>query len=101
MADINEIYGSGGNFLKTTDIEKGKIMDCKVVSVAVKEIGDDRKLVIELEGGKAFVLNKTNAAQLANNLGTPDYEKWPGKTFKIFRTMTNYQGSTVECLRVV
>lgn len=99
---LEDIYGGSSNFLKTTDVQKGQIMEVEVKSVTVQTIGDNKKLVVELvDKAKSFVLNKTNATQLANNLGSPDYNTWAGKKFKIFRTVTQYQGGTVECLRVV
>ena len=100
MADVDEIYG-GGNFLKSSDLPKGQIQDATIKSIDVQMVGDKQKLVLELDSGKAFVLNKTNAKQLADNFATPDYTKWVGKKFKLFRTTTQYQGGTVECLRVV
>lgn len=101
MVDINEIYSSGGNFLKTQDVQKGSILEVTIKNVEVRVIGSDKKLVLELDSGKSLVLNTTNARSLAESFLTPDYTKWVGKKFKIFRTMTQYQGSTVECLRVV
>jgi hypothetical protein len=101
MADINEIYGVKGDFLKTSDIPKGQIIDVTIKSTEIKTIGDKNKLVLGLDNGKAFVMNTTNAKQLASNLEELDYTKWVGKKFKIFRTTTQYQGGTVECLRVV
>ena len=101
MADINEVYADNANTIKTTDIPKGQLPEFEIKSVSVKEFGDDKKIVLEVDNGKSFVLNTTNARQLASNFGTPDYESWPGKKFKLIRTNTQFQGSNVECLRVV
>ena len=98
---LDEIYGGSGNFLKTGDIPKGQIVEATIKSVSVKTIGDKTKIVVDLDSDKSLVLNKTNAKQLAGNFDTPDYKLWVGKKFKIFRTTTQYQGGTVECLRVV
>ena len=101
MADINELYGGKGDFLKTSDIPKGQIIDVEIKGVEVKTIADKNKLCLTLDSGKIFVMNATNAKQLASNLGTSDYTKWVGLKFKVFRTTTQYQGGMVECLRVV
>ena len=101
MADINELYGMKSDFLKTTDIPKGQILDVMVNSAEARTIGESQKVVLNLDNGKNFVLNSTNAKQLASNFGEKDYTKWVGKKFKIFRTTTQYQGGMVECLRVV
>ena len=99
--NIDEIYGGSANSLKTTDVAKGTVPEFTIKSVSVKEFGENKKLVLELDNGKAFVCNKTNARQLANNYETPDFTKWPGKKFKLLRTTTTFQGGNVECLRVV
>ena len=98
---IEEIYGGSSNFLKTTDLDKGVIKEVTIKGVAVQNVGDQNKIVLELDMDKSFVLNKTNATQLAGNFDELQYEKWVGKKFKLFRTVTQYQGGTVECIRVV
>jgi hypothetical protein len=72
MADINEVYGIGGNFLKTNDIPKGQIIEVTIKSADIKTLGADTKLALELDTGKTLVLNTTNARQLASNLETPE-----------------------------
>lgn len=98
--NIDDIYGAT-NSLKTNDIPKGQVPEFVIRSVGTREFGENKKLVLELDNGKSFVLNKTNARQLAGNFETPDYSKWVGKKFKLLRTSTPFQGETVECLRVV
>ena len=99
--NIDDIYGGSANSLKTADIPKGQIPEFTIKSVSVKEFGENRKLVLELDNSKVFVANKTNARQLAGNFDTPDYTKWVGRKFKVLRTTTTFQGSSVDCLRVV
>jgi len=98
---IEDIYGLGGNFLKSTDIKLGEILDCEIVAVTPKSFGDKKKLIADLKNNKSLVLNATNAKTLALRFNTPNYEKWGGQKFRIVRTTTQYQGSTVECLRVI
>lgn len=101
MANMNDIFGQSGNFIKTGDVKPGEILECEIVEVEVIEFGDKKKLAAQLKDGKSYILNKTNATALSIRFGTLDYEKWAGQKFRLIRTTTNYQGSTVECLRVV
>ena len=106
MADTNEktiedIYTGAGNFLKTADIKLGDLLECEITAVAPRDFGDKKKLVTYLKNGKSFVVNATNAKALAIRFNTPNYEKWVGQKFRIVRTTTQFQGSVVECLRVV
>jgi len=98
MADISELYGSG-SFLKTNDVKQETKL--KITAVAVEKIRDTTKLVLTLDNGKKFPLNRTNAERLSKNFGTPDYTKWVGKEFKIRKSETTFQGQDVDCLRVV
>lgn len=98
---IDDIYGRESKFIKTADIPKGQIVDAEIIKVEVRQIGNSMKIVLTLSNGKEFALNKTNAKQLASSLGTADYLKWVGAKFKLFRTTTQYQGMTTECIRVV
>jgi hypothetical protein len=102
MADINEVYGQGGgNYIKTQEVQLGSILECEITGISIKDFGEKKKLVADLKSGKAFVLNPTNARALAQRFANPDYTQWVGKTFRLIRTSTNYQGSSVDCLRVV
>ncbi len=102
--NINSLYG--GNYLKTTDIPVALQVECKIVSSYIQEFKDKKgnpvkKLVLKLESGKDFTLNKTNATRLAKRFGTDNYSQWNGKTFLIERDETEFAGNDVECLRVV
>ena len=102
MPDINDIYPASGNFMKSSDIKTGELLDCEVAKVEVKPIKDQKpKVVLTLTSGKEFPLNVTNAKALAVKAGTSDYTKWIGLKFKVVRMTTLFQGSTVDCLRVV
>ena len=98
MPDISEIYGSG-SFLKTGDVKQETQMNIK--SVAVEKIRENTKIVLTLDNGKKFPLNRTNVERLARNFGTTDYTKWAGKSFRLRKSETTFQGQDVDCLRVV
>lgn len=99
MSNIAEIYGEG-NLIRTSDVPENKALNCKITATSVRQFGDRNKLVLELETGKSFVCNKTNANRLAKIYNTPEYDKWVGKTFLLVRDFTQFKGQDIECLRV-
>lgn len=99
--NVDEIYGDSRSLLTTKDVQEGKTLRVTIKSVKPDKIGqsDKIKLVLELDNGKSFALNKTNAQRLSEQFGA-NYETWVGKSFDIIRSFTMYQGSEVACLRV-
>lgn len=98
MPDISDVYGSG-SFLKTSDIKQETQFNIK--SVAVEKIRDNTKIVLALENGKKLPLNRINVERLAKNFGTTDYTKWAGKSFRLRKSETTFNGQDVDCMRVV
>lgn len=102
--DIGSLYG--GNYLKTSDIPEDSQVECTIIGTKIQEFTDKngnpvKKLVLRLDSGKEFTLNKTNATRLAKRFGTDKFTEWTGKTFLLERDETEYAGRDVECLRVV
>lgn len=100
---IDDIYG--GNFLKTSDLPRNGVLECKIKAVRVDKVGrgEDarKKILLDLESGKVFVVNKTNAERLSKNFRSSTYSSWTGKTFKVKVGETQYSGKDVEAMRVV
>lgn len=100
--NVSDIY-SGGNFLKSEDVPTGSKLTCKIKNITTKEFGKEdtqTKLVAELEDGKSFVINATNAKRLAGLFNTEKFKEWVGKTFILYRAETMFGGQEVACLRV-
>jgi hypothetical protein len=101
MANINEVYPS--KYLSADDfggIEGRPAL--ATISHATIEPMDDGKQKINLhlrEHKKSLILNKTNAATIAAYAGN-DTDDWPGKQVVVFVSMVDYQGKSVESLRV-
>jgi hypothetical protein len=71
-----------------------------IESVAVEDLGDEEfKPVVHFEGGKAWVLNKTNATTLIEGFGSSESEDWIGKPVILFEAKTDFGGKRVPCIR--
>lgn len=94
---ISETFGA--SYFKAEDFDaKGKSLT--IVSVENEEVGDETKPVIRFEGeDKGLSLNKTNALAMVDLFGD-ETDEWVGKTIKIVRSSTMYQGKRVACMRV-
>jgi hypothetical protein len=54
--------------------------------------------VLYLDGQKPLVLNRTNFETLADAFG--DSDEWAGNKVKVFTARTQYQGKSIDGLRV-
>ena len=97
MVSINEMYPS--KYLKAADLQ-GRNIVVTISLVEIEKIGDDNKPVIYFLGKtKGAVLNKTNASNIAILYGD-ETEDWVGKEIVLFPAMVDFQGRTVEAIRV-
>lgn len=101
--NINEVYS--GNYLKADDLQ-GKRVIVRINHVSVKEFegdkGMDKKIILGFEGKAAcLVCNKTNAAIIAEVLGSQDTDNWIGGTIKLEVRKVEFSGRLVPAIRVV
>lgn len=95
--NINEAFPS--NYLKASDL-KGTTPTVTMSHVTSEQMGDDRKLVLYFQGkDKGMVLNKTNANNIATIYG-PETEQWQGKKVVLAVAWVDFQGRSVEAIRV-
>lgn len=102
--NINDFYQTEGKWLKASDLKKdGKPVKAKLIidRAEVVEFKDNtKKLGVFFVGKeKGLVLNKTNAALIAEQHGQ-DTGGWKGKEVRIYPTTTDFGGERVECIRV-
>lgn len=72
----------------------------KMDRVSLEKIGDDEKPVLYFVGkDKGMVLNKTNAQNIAIVYGD-DTTDWRDQELVLFPAMVDFQGKTVEAIRV-
>lgn len=87
------------NYLKAADLQ-GRNVIVKIDRVEWEEINKERKLALYFVGKeKAMILNKTNANVISTAYGD-DTEDWRDQEIMLFMAMVDFQGKTVEALRV-
>ena len=97
---FDELYPS--RFLKATDLDKPltlKIRDLEVQSLGGE--GSEEKPVLFFVGyPKGLVLNKTNAATIANIADSDDSDDWLGIKIELYRESILMHGERKACVRV-
>lgn len=94
---ISQAYPS--KYVSAADL-KGESKIVTMTVVETEKIGEDQKPVLYFRGtDKGLVLNKTNASKIAEIYGD-DTEDWRDQQVVLFPTMTDYQGKSVEAVRV-
>jgi len=94
---VSEAFPS--EYLKAADLRDRNVL-VVIDHVEMKDIGDDHKPVLFFQGkDKGMVLNKTNANNIAAAHGD-DTDDWTGKEIVLFPAMVDFQGKTVQAIRV-
>ena len=87
-------------YLKASDLQ-GRRVTVTIARVLVEEIGGENKPVLKFVGkDRGIVLNKTNAAMIAEIANSEETDDWKGVAIAIYPTKTDYQGKRVDCIRV-
>ena len=106
---LNDIYESGGSFLKAADLIVDGQKTKPVVTIESAEIRENtydgvtkKQIVLSFVGKeKVLGLNFTNAQRIAELSGTEDYNDWVGLQIKLYVDQTKLQnGTTVPCIRI-
>jgi hypothetical protein len=88
-----------GETLKAADLQ-GHEPTVVIATVEMKKFDNGNKLVISFEGKKkTLVCNKTNANRIAFAYGT-NTDGWIGKEITLYTDLVDFQGSTVEAIRI-
>ncbi len=94
---VSEAFPS--KYLSANDIPEDNIrlvMD----RVETTELENKQKMVLFFQRAKkGMILNKTNASNIAAAYGD-DTDDWVGKELILFTTWVDYQGKSVEAIRV-
>jgi hypothetical protein len=97
---IGDVFPS--NYLKASDLN-GSAVPVTIDHVAIEPVGREKEArpVIYFVGkSKGVVLNKTNARKIVEIAGSDDTEDWAGVQIVLFSAMVEFQGDTVESIRV-
>lgn len=99
MPSAKEMYETDSNYLKAEDLG-GREVPVTIEKTEVIELNKKHKLYLSFVGKeKGLVLNKTNAAVIAKEYGD-EYNTWGSKPIILFPTVTEYEGKTVDCIRI-
>lgn len=94
---IDQLYPS--RFLRCADLN-GQPMRVTVEGLKREDIGGESKVVLTFtNGGKAMVLNKTNAKAVAKALGN-ETSTWRGKAIVLVPAQVDFKGDIVDAIRV-
>lgn len=98
--NINDAFPS--NYLKASDLgEAQPVVAIDRVEVEPIGRGKEMKPVVYFAGKqKGMVLNKTNSKKIAEIAGSHDTDDWHGVQVKLYATEVDFQGETVEAIRV-
>lgn len=100
MANINDAFPS--NYLKASDLA-GQQPIVTIDRVEFEPVGREKEMkpIVYFAGkDKGIVLNKTNAKNITNLVGSPDTDDWAGFRIKLYATNVEFNGETVEAIRV-
>ncbi len=89
------------NYIKADLLHPGQEIVLEISDVKLEEIDDGvSKPVLYFVNKRAgMCLNRINANTLADAFG-PETDGWLGRHVVLFRTMTEFQGRRVPCLRL-
>lgn len=100
MPDIDKIFPS--RYLKAADLD-GREITVTIKDVKLENVGQtkDSRPVLYFRGtNKGLVLNVTNSKRIATMVGSKDTDDWEGHRIILYPTETEFQGDTVDCIRV-
>lgn len=98
--NINDAFPS--NYLKASDLGDAQPV-VTIDRVEIEPVGRDKdmKPVVYFAGKqKGIVLNKTNSKKIAEIAGSNDTDDWHGVQVKLYATEVEFQGETVEAIRI-
>lgn len=98
MVNINNVFTS--DYLRAADLEeKPHLVTIKDAGMVTMQDNTQKILVTFNEFERGLLLNKTNAYNLSEYLG-PDTDSWIGQQTVLFTAWVDFQGKSVEAIRV-
>jgi len=100
MPNINDAFPS--NYLKASDLGGAQPI-VTIDRVEFEAVGREREMkpVLYFVGKeKGIVLNKTNAKNIAGLTGSFQTEEWVGMRIRLYATHVEFNGETVETIRI-
>lgn len=102
MLDIDDIYSSGGTYLKGDDLVDCDDLDVTISGTEVKVFDDgSKKIILSFEEvDRKLVVNRTNALMIAEVAGGRNPDKWIGKQISLYSTKVEFGGKLTNGIRV-
>lgn len=96
--NINEAFPS--KFIKAADLQ-GRPVVVKIATVKIDEVekGKQKPILHFIGKDRGLALNVVNKNKLVELFG-PETDHWTGKPIELFSVMTDFQGQTVEAIRI-
>jgi hypothetical protein len=106
--DVATIYPSNSQFLKADDLKDVRFMtvtitDWELHTFENRDDGTEKKQIMLTfeEVDKKLGLNKTNAEQIEELIGSGNPDHWLGHSIQLVKSVTkNLQGVKVPCIRI-
>lgn len=98
--DIGRAFPS--KYLKAADLGSGDVA-VTIKEVRIEAVGQTKqdKPILYFKGApKGLVLNQTNSKRIASIARSNDTDDWKGVKIVLYSTETEFQGDTVDCIRV-
>jgi hypothetical protein len=102
VPDFDDIYTSGGTYLKGEDLAGSDDISLTIDGVEIKQFDDgSKKAVLSFkETDRRLVLNKTNALMVSEISGSKNTDEWIGKAVTLFATKAEFNGRLFDAVRV-
>jgi histone H3/H4 len=103
MVKVSDVYKGGGSFLSAKLADELELYqtDLKIEDVELKEIKEDKKLIISFEDIEEILpLNVTNARILQEAMGD-ETDDWIGNIIQLLPVKRNFQGKMVDAIQVM
>lgn len=103
---LNQIYTSTSKYLKPDDLEDKKpVLTISAANIEEKDYGDGqgmkKQIVLSFyKTDKVLGLNYTNAAKIAELLGSDDSDEWVGKSIKLYKDKVKVGSEMKPCIRI-
>jgi hypothetical protein len=82
---------------------QGRDVAVTIRAVTFEKVGmeQEQKAILYFVGkAKGVILNKTNCRSIVEITGSGVTEEWVGSVITLYPTRTEFQGETVDCIRV-
>lgn len=95
----SDIFSS--KYLSAADL-RGRDVTVTIEGATIEKMQNgEKKLALTFRGKeKGFLVNRTNFNSIAEALGTDETDDWEGRAITIYPSETDFQGKTVDCVRV-